>query len=135
MAASKQAWLVAVGSSAKPLPNNWIRMRPDLLEDWPVEGGKVPRGIERGAPLIYYAADWKKLVAVGRSTGVVSDADVALRVQLYIAIPLIRWAPSWEVLGRKAEAIEGKMAITLEDDQYEAGLNSFLGLIRKRFPR
>ena len=133
MASNKQAWLAAVGSGERPLPDAWVKERPDLLTAWPLEGGRYQPGIQNGDHLIYYAAKEKKLIAVARAAGSAASTDTALSIQMYLAIPLIKWAPSWEVLGKPSGSITGTRAITLTDDEYETGLRSFLNLVRERF--
>ena len=93
MSQRKQAWLVALGGGGEPLPDEWLKERPRLLREWPIEGGKVPRGIVGGDHLLYYAAHRKKLIAVARATGVVSESDTTLGIQLYLAIPDIPICP------------------------------------------
>jgi hypothetical protein len=131
MASKNQAWMVALGSGTDPLPEKWVKERPDLLEAWP-QGQNDPTGIESGSRLLYYAAHHKKLIGAGRASEDGRNARGTLRVQTFIAVPLIPFAPNWEVLGKPSGAIQGTKAITLSDAEYERGLDALLDRARPR---
>lgn len=130
---NRQAWLAAVGTAQDPLPDDWVEQRPNLLREWPLLGGRYQPGIKDGDHLLYHAAGHKKLLGVARAKGSAADADRSLSVQMYVAIPLLRFAPPWEILDVKPERLQGHRAITLEDEEYERGLQALVSIAAQRF--
>jgi hypothetical protein len=125
MAKPKQTWLVSVGSGEDPLPDKWIEAHPELLEKWPT-GRRDASGIETNDRLIYYAAHHQKLIAVARAVDDGAKAAGSIRVQIYLAIPFVPFAPHYSVIGKDPEAIEGMKTRALTDAEYEAGVAAFL---------
>ena len=133
MSNQRQAWLAALGTSENPLPDAWVTEKPDRLREWPLLGGRYQPGINGGDHLLLYAAKHKKLVGAALATGRAADADASLRMQTYLAIPLLPFAPDWEVLGIKPTRLEGRRAITISDEEYDRGLQALISVVRTRF--
>lgn len=127
---SRQIWLAAVGSSEEPLSDRWIEEHPELLRAWPI-GQKTRSGIKSGDLLVYYAAGHKKLIAVVRASQDGRGVDSALPVQTKLAVPIIKFAPDYTVLGKRPEAITGMKAQLLTDDEYDRGLDAFIAGLRR----
>lgn len=103
----RKFFLKAIGASDDLLADRWIESRPELLRQ--VRNPKVPRAINDGDALVYYATGHQKLIAIARATHAGADSQMELQggedrwpyvlhVQVQLAIPTITFAPSWDVL-------------------------------------
>jgi hypothetical protein len=128
MAKRRDAWLKPVGTGDDPLPDAWLPERPDLLTH--VRFPERPGSIRSGDLLIYYAAGKQRLFAVARSTLAGAECPMELDtqqprwpyrlpVQVLLAVPNLRLAPTYEVLEKSPHAVTQKPHISLEDAEYE----------------
>lgn len=116
------AWIASVSKGDEPLPDRWLKERPDLLWRWPIHGGHDPH-VGRGDLLLYYAPGHQRLIAVGRTSGDFQSSEAVVPVQVLLAIPTINLSPicDWEALGLTPHALGGHMAVRLTDAGYAAG--------------
>lgn len=120
-------WLKMVGAARDPLANNWIETNPELLRE--VRSPWRPSGIKHNDILIYYAAGDQRLFAIARST---EDGDQVtevpkkgeedwpylLHVQVHLAIPTLKQAPKWDVLGIPSSSVQQKSYIEITREHY-----------------
>ena len=124
---ARRYFLKAIGASNWPLSEHWLEDRPELLRS--VRNPKRPQAISTGDRLVYYATGHQRLIAIARATenGSESEMDLAegedrwpyvLRVQVQLAIPTLKLAPSWDVLEIPSTSIMQKPYIELTAAQY-----------------
>ena len=120
-------WLKMVGAARDPLANNWLETQPELLRE--VRSPWRPSGIKRNDILVYYAAGAQCLFAIARSTedgdGVVEvpkkgeeDWPYLLHVQVRLAIPTLKQAPKWNVLGIPSASVQQQSYIEISREHY-----------------
>ena len=122
-----QYWLKMVGAADDPLDNRWIESNPELLRE--VRSPWRPVGIKQSDLLVYYAAVDQCLFALARAT---MDGESCvevpkqgeerwpwlLPVQVRLAIPTLKQAPKWDVLGIKSSSVQQKSYIEISGNQY-----------------
>src|SRR3954467_1627139 len=112
-----EVWLKPVGTGDAPLEDRWLEHRSDLLRH--VRFPQQPSGIRSGDLLVYYAAGKQRLFAVARASQNGSDASFEmvdnkarwpykLSVQVFVLIPDLRLAPSFDVLDIPPHSISQK---------------------------
>ena len=120
-------WLKMVSAGDDPLDNRWIETNPELLRE--VRSPWRPSGIKQSDVLVYYAAGDRCIFAIARAT---MDGEACteepkkgeerwpwlLPVQVRLAIPTLRQAPKWDVLGIASSSVQQKSYIEISRDQY-----------------
>jgi hypothetical protein len=123
-------WLKTIGSTRWPLDDDWIVSRPELLTG--VRAPQQPSGIRSGDRLVYYSAVSKRIFAIARASQDGDNVAMApgpgedqwpflLPVQLLLAIPTLKLAPSWDVLDISDATISQKSYVEIDEATYAAG--------------
>lgn len=129
-------WLKMVGAADDPLDNRWIEANPELLRE--VRSPWRPSGIKKNDILVYYAAGEQRLFAIARST---EDGEGCqevhkageerwpwlLHVQVGLAVPTLRQAPHWEVLGIKSTSVQQQSYIEIGTHHYRLAWEAITG--------
>lgn len=124
---SQRFWLKMIGAADRPLADQWVKERPELLSG--VRTTKVPRSIGRGDLLVYYSAGSQRLFAIARSTIEGEQAEMVLDrkedrwpyvipVQVLLLIPALPRAPDWRVLNMPSATVQQKSYVELSRPQY-----------------
>jgi hypothetical protein len=130
---SKSAWLKTIGTAEDPLPDAWLKERPDILTS--VRFPKKPSGIKRGDLLVFYASGRQKLFGLARAkmTGEDCPHEMAagvdrwawnLPVQSLVVIPTLPLALDYEVLGKTPQAVMQKSHLRLTEAEYQRFLDA-----------
>ena len=120
-------WLKMVGAADDPLDNRWLEANPELLRE--VRSPWRPSGIKHNDRVVYYAAGEQCLFAIGRSTENGEDCQEVpkkgqerwpwvLHVQIGLAVPTLKQAPHWGVLGIQSSSVQQKSYIEITANQY-----------------
>jgi hypothetical protein len=132
-------FLKMVGAADWPLEDRWIDQRSDLL--YGVRTPRQPQSIRSGDVLVYYAAGAQKLFAIARAT---QDGDnipltatvgegrwpYRIPVQMWLAIPALTLAPSWELLGLPSGTVQQKSYVQINAEQYRAAFEAIVARAR-----
>ena len=116
-------WLKALGHARGPLPEAWLedgRLTALRRTGFP----RRPR-MEPGDRLVYYAAGWKRTIAIVEVTAPPSDEDPlwprwpwSVEVEPLLAVPLVSNAPPVEALGIPPRSMSQQSHIRLSEQQY-----------------
>ena len=132
---ARSYFLKMVGAADRPLEDRWIDQRPDLL--YGVRAPRRPQSIHSGDLLVYYAAGLQRLFAIARATQDGSNVPIVpepgeerwpyrIPVQMWLAVPTLKLAPSWEVLGLPSTSVQQKSYVEIGRQRYEAAFGAIV---------
>ena len=123
-------WLKTLGRSGWSLPDAWLA---DEGAERRLRRTAFPRRprMEPGDRLVYYAAGWKRAIAIVEVIAPPSDADPlwprwpwSVEVEPLLAIPLVSNAPPVEALGIPPRSMSQQSHIRLTPEQYARAIEA-----------
>ena len=134
----RAAWLKTLGGQGRPLDASWIEAGPERLRvTW---FPRRPR-MAQGDRLVYYAAGWQSVFAVGE---VASDGPVpepspsnprrwpwAVHVRLHLCVPDLTFAPPLLSIGVLPRSLSQHSHIRMTEEQYRRAVEAIADTARR----
>jgi hypothetical protein len=134
----QQFWLKMTDAVDDRLDPRWLQTNPELLTQ--VRSSRRPSGIQRDDLLVYYASSVQKIYAIARMTE--SGEDVQedhkpgeerwpwlMHVQVKLAVPDLRMAPSWSVMGIDPHSVTQQPYIEISRAQYRLACEAISSVV------
>jgi hypothetical protein len=134
----QQFWLKMTDAVDDRLESRWIETNPELLTE--VRSSRRPSGIQRNDLLVYYASSVQKIYAIARMTesgDKVQEDHMPgeerwpwlMHVQVKLAVPDLRMAPSWSVMSIDPHSVSQQPYIEITKTQYRLACKAIADVV------